>query len=60
MQDEFYPIKINAQALKKIQNGVRNRINSHIKKLLTEEKDDTGISTMKRFNIHPLQISFIY
>ena len=31
-------------------------INSHIKKLLTEEKYGTGISSMKRFNIPPLQI----
>ena len=35
-------------------------INSHINKLLTEEKDGTGISAMKRFNIPPLQISFIF
>ena len=32
---------------KQIQNGMKNRINSHIKKLLIEEKDGTRISAMK-------------
>ena len=32
---------------KQIQTGMKNRINIHVKKLLIEEKDDTGISTMK-------------
>ena len=44
---------------RKYKNGVGNRINSHIKKLLTEEKDGTGISAMKKFNIPPLQ-NFIH
>ena len=32
---------------KKIQTGMKNRINIHIKKLLIKEKDDTGIFAMK-------------
>ena len=52
--------KNNAQAWKKIQNGVGNRINNHIKKLLTEEKMAQESLTWKRFYIPPLQISFIY
>ena len=40
--------KTNAQAWKQIQNGVGNRINNHIKKLLTEEKDGTRIFVMKK------------
>ena len=31
----------------KIQTGMKNMINIHAKKLLIEEKDDTGISAMK-------------
>ena len=60
MQDEFYPIKTNAQAWKQIQNGVENRINSHIKNLLTEEKMAQESLKWKRFYIPPLQISLIY
>ena len=32
---------------KKIQTGMKNRINIHVKELLIEEKDDTRISAMK-------------
>ena len=52
--------KTNAQAWKQIQNGVGNRINNHIKKLLTEEKMAQESLTWKIFYIPPLQISFIY
>ena len=58
MQDEFYPIQTNAQAWKQIQNGVENRINSHIKKLLTEEKYGTRISDMKKI-LHSSSANFI-
>ena len=60
MQDEFYPVKTNAQAWKQIKNGVGNSINSHIKKLLTEEKMAQESLTWKGFYIPPLKISFIY
>ena len=59
MQDEFYPIKTNSQAWNQIQNGVGNRINSHIKKLLTEEKDGTRISDMKKI-LHSSSANFIH
>ena len=32
---------------KQIQTRMKNRINIHVKKLLIEEKDDTGIFAMK-------------
>ena len=59
MHDEFYPINTNSQAWEQIQNGVGNRINSHIKKLLTEEKDGTRISVMKKV-LHSSSANFIH
>ena len=59
MQDEFYPINNNAQAWNKIQNGVGNKINSNINKLLTEEKDGTRISDMKK-SLHSSSTNFIH
>ena len=45
--------------MKKIQNGVGNRINNHINKLLTEEKDGTRISDMKKI-LHSSYANFIH
>ena len=59
MHDEFWPIKINVQSSKQIQNGVGNMINSHIKKLLTKEKDGTRISVMKKV-LHSSSANFIH
>ena len=59
MQDEFWTINTNSQALNQIQNGVGNRINSHINKLLTEEKDGTRISDMKKV-LHSSSANFIH
>ena len=41
------PYTLNLKHKKKIQNGMKKKIKIHVKKLLIEEKDDTGISAMK-------------
>ena len=41
------PYTLNLKHKKKMQSGMKKKIKIHVKKLLIEEKDDTGIYAMK-------------